>query len=122
MEFKIGKDIVEIRFDNEPQCCEVVGMYIVQDGKCGECHGYTLGNYILHGLSCDTEEEFPQFKPTCEHDLQTYPSDEELTFANYTIPTEKGTVNVVCYNISNGYYSHDTQLLVNDKVIFDVAI
>lgn len=124
-QFNVGEDVIKVGGDMEPRCCENVDMYIVKDGHCGECTSIQIGDRLVGNITCDTEETFTQItdpKCICNHTIDSWSSNYNLTFANYIIPMDNGVINVVCYNISNGFYSHNTRLYLNEELIFDVEI
>lgn len=124
-QFNVGTNVIKVGVDQEIRCCEEVDIYIVKDGKCGECLSIQIGDQLVGDITCDTEETFTQItdpKCICNHTIDSWSSNSNLTFANYIIPTNNGVINVVCYNISNGFYSHNTRLYLNGNLIIDVEI
>lgn len=96
---------IKVGIDNDWQCCEQWGYVTSQDDL-----EYFIGAEYLDGRVTNKALETIDLSH-----LDLY----EGSCLFFTVFTSKGDFQLVCYNEHNGYYSHESVVVVNETVIHE---
>ena len=94
-----------IKFYHEQDCCESVEI----DDIIGDLNDL-LNSPLIKAEKRESEENPPNI------DIPEYQGSFTWTF--YHFATKKGYVDIRWYGESNGYYSEDVSMAINDKIIY----
>lgn len=102
-----GKEIL-IGISNEQSCCESWGYLIMEDDPKDFIGGEVLEVKVVNG-------DYKVLEKVLEFGLY----EGDAMFVN--VETTKGTLQVVCYNEHNGYYSHEA-VVVSEQLTEEVYL
>jgi hypothetical protein len=94
------KQTIKVGIQSGQSCCEQYG-YLASEDDLSKYEGATLLGMKLTDkeLRTYTEEEIPEYESSC-------------MFVDFE--TDKGVLQLVCYNSHNGYYGHSAVLISRD--------